>query len=71
MAAAGLVLAVVMIPLTYYCILSLNQSVLIEGINIAFNFGIILIGFSVIWVLKCNKVWLEREREFIILQEAI
>jgi hypothetical protein len=56
MAAAGLVLAVVMIPLTYYCILSLNQSVLIEGINIAFNFGIILIGFSVIWVLKCNKV---------------
>ncbi len=53
MAAAGVLLALVMIPLSY---LSVNQLGLIEGINVAFNGALILIGFGVIWVLKCNKL---------------
>lgn len=56
MAVAGVVLAVVMVPLTYISILRFHQPGLIEGINVGLNSAMIAIGLTVIWVLKCNKL---------------
>lgn len=56
MGAAGVILALGMLPLTYWSILGFASGGLFERINFWLNVLLLVVGLSVIWVMKCNKL---------------
>ena len=56
-AVIGLILAIVLLPLSYYSINYFVQySGLFERINTSVNILLLVIGLVFVWVLKCNKL---------------